>query len=75
MKKEFTDSIDINDLIQYELINNECYYIGDFTLAVFALKDYFKDMPNEELIKKVKEVYDNNINKILYGSNDEKIDI
>lgn len=32
-------------------------------------------MPNEELIKKVKEVYDNNINKILYGSNDEKIDI
>ena len=65
LKKEFTDKIKIEDLIQYELINHECYYIGDFTLAFFAIKDYYNNMSNEEIIKKVKEVYDYNVNKSI----------
>lgn len=71
LQKNFIEKVDIEDLIQYELLNHECYYIGDFSLAVIALKEYFPEMPNKELIMKVKEVYD----KTLCEYEKEKIDI
>lgn len=57
LKKEFTDNIKMEDLIEYELINHECYYTGDYTKVVNIIKDYY-DMSDDKIYEKVKSVYD-----------------
>lgn len=75
LKKDFTDKIKIEELIEYELINHECYYIGDYSLVVFSIKDFYKDMPNEEIIKKVQEVYNATKDRALRSLDNNSIGI
>ena len=67
--------IKIEDLIEYELINHESYYIGDFTEVIFVVKDYYNDLSDEEIYNKVKDVYDSTKDKYLSDFDDGKISI
>ena len=59
LKKEFTNSININDLIDYELANHECYYTYDYSEVIYLINYYFDMTINEafEIVKK--RFYDN----------------
>lgn len=59
LKKEFADSIDINDLIDYELVNHECYYTYDYSDVVYLVQYYFGTKSNETLDLVKKRFYDN----------------
>ena len=57
----------MEDLIQYELDNRECYYTGDFTKILDIIQEYY-DIPKEEIYIKVKMVYDSNKEEKIDGS-------
>lgn len=57
LKRKFTDNIKIEEFIEYELVNHECYYTGDFSEVLNIIKKYY-DMSDEEIYIKVKSVYD-----------------
>ena len=63
LKKDFTDKIDIDDLIDYELINHECYYTGDYEDILSIIKQYYKNISDEELLEKIRKIYLKNYNK------------
>ncbi len=69
LQKELTDKIDMDELIEYELNNYECYYIADYSLAVASIKDFYRDIPTEDIIKKVKNIYDLTKDKYLEKNN------
>lgn len=75
LNKDFTSKIKIDDLIEYELENHECYYTGDFSLVIVAVKDYYNELSNKEIIEKVKSIYDKNVSKIVEEYDEEKINI
>lgn len=62
LKKEFTDSIDINDLIDYELANHECYYTYEYSDAAYYVKDYF-DLDIKTILEMVKKRFYENIER------------
>lgn len=57
LKQELTTKINITDLIEYELINYECYYIGDYTEIINVIKSFYKDISDSDLNKKIQDVY------------------
>lgn len=57
LKKEFINKINLDDLIDYELINHECWYTGDWFEVVDIIKDYNVSLSNDEIIEKVKNIY------------------
>ena len=40
LKKDFLSKIDVNDLIEYELKNHECYYTGDFWEIIPIIEEW-----------------------------------
>lgn len=60
----------MEDFIKYELINHECYYIGDFTEVALIMKSYYKEMSEKEIYDKVKSVYDS-VREKSYSDIDE----
>ena len=56
LKNEFLNSVNMDDLIEYELTNYECYYTGDWYCIIELIKDYY---PNIDAEKEIKRVYDN----------------
>lgn len=40
LKKDFLSKININDLIEYELINHECYYTGNFWEIIPIIEEW-----------------------------------
>ena len=73
LKKDFVSKIKIEDLIEYELINNEAYLIEDYTLVCIKIKSFYPDMDIKDIAKLVKKIYDSNINKAI--AEKENIDI
>lgn len=63
LKKEFTSKININDFIDYELANHECYYTGEYNEVEEIIKAYYEDLTDEEIHEKVKNIYYQNIDK------------
>ena len=57
LKQELTDNINITDLIEYELINHECYYTNDYTEIIDVVKSFYKNITDADLIDKIKSVY------------------
>lgn len=57
LKKEFTSKININDLINYELINHECWYTGDWFEIVPLIASYYPELAENEIAEKVHAVY------------------
>ena len=59
LKKDFINNINIDDFIDYELINHECYYTYDYSQAVYLTSDYY-NMPVKKALEIVKKrFYDN----------------
>lgn len=65
LKKEFTDKINIDDLIEYELENHECYYTGDWQEIIDIIENYYtkKRYSRNEVIKHIEQVYKKNYNQ------------
>lgn len=61
LKTKFKNSIDIKDLIDYELINHECYYTSDYLEILPIIKSYYDDKSDAELSKLIKDIYTKNI--------------
>lgn len=59
LKKEFANSIDINDLIDYELVNHECYYTYDYSEVIRLVQYYFEIKSGKALEMVKKRFYDN----------------
>lgn len=49
LKKEFTEKVDREKYILYELDNHECFYTYDISTAFSVLKDYYNDLTEEEV--------------------------
>lgn len=49
------------DLIEYELINNEAYFIEDYTLVCIKIKSFYPDMDIKDIAKLVKKIYDSKL--------------
>jgi len=43
LNKEFTNKIDIKDLIKYELINRECFYTGEWQIIIPTIEYYLNN--------------------------------
>ena len=56
LRKEFVNNINIDDLIDYELSNHECYYTGEWYEIIDLIKDYEPNIKAED----IKKVYDKN---------------
>lgn len=54
LKKEFINKIDIDNLIEYELINHECYYTGEWHEIIDIIKSYVPNIKKD----RIKKVYD-----------------
>ncbi len=59
LKKEFVNNIELNDFIDYELINHECYYTYDYSEVVDKVKYYFEIKSDKALEMVKKRFYDN----------------
>lgn len=57
LQQEFTQKINIDDLIDYELINHECWYTGDWFEIVPIISSYYPTLSAEEIQTKVKQIY------------------
>lgn len=75
LKRDFISKINIDDLIKYELNNYEAYYIGDYTQVIIVIKDYYKDLSIEDITKKVKGIYKEEVNKIANNYDEGNIGI
>lgn len=59
LKKEFTDNININDFIDYELSNYESYYTYNYSQTVYLVSDYYNLSIEKALEIVKKRFYDN----------------
>lgn len=75
LKADFISKISIDDLVKYELNNYEAYYIGDYTQVIVAVKNYYQDLSIEEITKKVKSIYELEVNRISNDYDDGNIGI
>lgn len=57
LEKDFTNKIKIDDLIEYELGNHECYYTGEWFEIVPLIASYYPTISREEISEKIKNVY------------------
>lgn len=71
IKKRFINNIDLDDLIEYELINHECYYTGDFYEIVPVIENYLNSDISQrcDIPEQIEIVYRKNYKKNmeLYG--------
>lgn len=65
LKKRFINSINIDDLIEYELINHECYYTGDFYEIVPVIESYLNSDISQrcDITEQIETVYRKNYKK------------
>lgn len=57
IREEFLNKIKMEDLIEYELVNHECYYTESIMPVAGIVSSYY-NMPIGEVYKKVQELYD-----------------
>lgn len=65
----------MEDLIEYELINHECYYTGDFSEILDIVHSYYKNLSMEEVYNKVRNVFNLIKNKKVEDFDNENIKI
>ena len=63
LKKELLSKTTIEEMIQYELINQECYYTEEPFEIIDLIKDYYQETPEEEIKKKIETIYSKNYEK------------
>lgn len=65
LKDDFVKKINIDDLIEYELKNHECYYTGDYMEILPIIEDYLNTDISErnDIIEQIEIVYKNTYRK------------
>lgn len=63
LKKELKDNTTIEEMIQYELINHECYYTQEPFEIIALIKGYYGEIPEEEIKSKIESIYSKNYEK------------
>lgn len=71
LRDEFISKIKMEDMIEYELKNHECFYTGDYLEIVDVINSFYH-LPLVEVCEKIKNVYEEKL-KIL--SDVDSIDI
>ena len=62
LRQDFASKIKIEDLINDELTNHECYYTGDYQDVIDIVKSYYPNLSDKTIFNKVKDVYYKNKN-------------
>lgn len=59
LKKDFISKIDINDLIEYELSNHECFYTGEWLEIVPIIESYLDTdiSQRNDIVEQIEAVY------------------
>ena len=57
LKKDFVSRITIESMIEYELINHECFYTGEPLSIVDLIQSYYSDKTREEIVNLIKSIY------------------
>lgn len=65
LKKEFVNKINIDDLIEYELINHECYYTGEWSEILPIIEDYLESdiSQRNNVLEQIEIIYRRNYQK------------
>ena len=73
LRNEFISKINMEDMIEYELKNHECFYTGNY-LEIADIISSFYNLPFVEICEKIKNVYYEKM-KSMSDINDMHIDI
>lgn len=57
LKEEFKRGIKVEDIIEYELENHECYYTGEYEEVVDIVGSYYKEMERADILAITREIY------------------
>lgn len=57
LKKDFLSKITIESMIEYELINHECFYTGEPLSIVDLIQSYYSDRKQSEIVELIKSIY------------------
>lgn len=57
LKKELKEKTTIEEMIQYELINHECYYTQEPLEILDLIQSYYQETPEEEIKQKIESIY------------------
>lgn len=57
MRQDFASKIKMEDLINDELTNHECYYTGEYENIVDIIKSYYPNLSDKVIFNRVKNVY------------------
>lgn len=70
LKKDFINKIKIDDLIEYELENHECYYTGDWFEIVPIIESYLDSdiSQRNDIVEMIETIYNKNYNKNTGGN-------
>ena len=65
LTKDFISKINIDDLIEYELINHECYYTGDWSEIIPLIESYLDSdiSQRNDVVELIENVFKNTYNK------------
>lgn len=63
LQKDFLSKTTIEEMIQYELINHECYYTQEPLEILDLIKGYYEEIPEEEIKAKIESIYSKNYEK------------
>lgn len=64
LKKDFVSKITIESMIEYELINHECFYTGEPLSIVDLIQSYYSDKEESEIVNLIKSIYQKKIKEM-----------
>lgn len=64
LKKDFLSKVTIESMIEYELINHECFYTGEPLSIVDLIQSYYEDKTEEEIVNLIKSIYNKKIKEM-----------
>lgn len=56
-EEEYKNNTNIDDVIEYELANHECYWTYDTESAIDVVSSLYSEISKEDIVNKVEEVF------------------
>ena len=63
LQKDFLSRTTLEEMIQYELINHECYLTGEPFEILELIRSYYQDISEDEIKQKIASIYSKNQEK------------
>lgn len=60
LQKDFLSKTTIEEMIQYELINHECFLTGEPFEILELIRSYYQDTSEDEIKRKIESIYSKN---------------